>query len=41
VRVAGSKYHGAAQGAVTIGGGEMFCRQAEASWEIWDAKDEF
>lgn len=32
---------GAAQGAVTIGGGEMFCRQAEASWEIWSAKDEF
>lgn len=32
---------GAAQGATTIGGGEMFRRQAEASWEIWSAKDEF
>ena len=32
---------GAAQGATTIGGGEMFRHQAEASWEIWSAKDEF
>lgn len=32
---------GAAQGATVIGGGEMFCRQAEASWEIWNSKDEF
>lgn len=32
---------GAAQGATTIGGGEMFWRQAEASWEIWNSKDEF
>ena len=32
---------GAAQGATTIGGGEMFRRQAEASWEIWSAKGEF
>ena len=28
-------------GATVIGGGKMFRRQAEASWEIWSAKDEF
>lgn len=32
---------GAEQGATTIGGEEMFCCQAEASWDIWSAKDEF
>lgn len=26
---------GAERGATTIGGSEMFCRQAEASWDIW------
>ena len=26
---------GAERGATTIGGGEMFCCQAEASWDIW------
>lgn len=28
---------GAEQGATIIGGGEMFRRQAEASWEIWNS----
>lgn len=32
---------GAAQGATTLGGGEMFRRQAEASWSIWNTMDEF
>ena len=32
---------GAEHGATIIGGQEMFCSQAEASWEIWSAKDEF
>ena len=32
---------GAEHGATTIGGSEMFVSQAEASWEIWSAKDEF
>ena len=32
---------GTERGATTIGGQEMFVSQAEASWEIWSAKDEF
>ena len=27
---------GAAHGAMTVGGNEMFCCQAEASWRIWN-----
>jgi shikimate dehydrogenase len=27
---------GAERGATTIGGSEMFCSQAEASWSIWN-----
>lgn len=27
---------GAKQGALVVGGYEMFCRQAEASWRIWN-----
>ena len=32
---------GADRGAVIIGGEQMFCSQAEASWEIWNSTDEF
>ncbi|MBQ9137458.1 MAG: shikimate dehydrogenase [Alistipes sp.] len=32
---------GAQRGATVVGGGEMFTAQAEASWEIWSATDEF